>query len=78
MVNIKNPEEVEEACSDEEVDIRVEVFLNGYKAAEDSSRRLINDISFRLNNKFVKGGQAKELIQLYNNLIGGFLDDLIY
>ncbi|MBA7500799.1 hypothetical protein ES704_03560 [subsurface metagenome] len=78
MVDIEDSGEAEEPCTDEEAEKRVEVFLNGYRIAEDSCRRLINDLSFRLNNKFAKDGQAKELLRFYNERIGGFLDDLVY
>ena len=78
MAEVKQPGEVEEACSDEEAEKRAEVFLNGYKAAERYSRRKINNISFQLNRKFKEGCQAGELLNFYNKRIGGFLDDLIY
>jgi len=80
MAGVEDPGEVEveETCTDEEAEKRAEAFLNGYKSAEQCSRKEINNISFQLNNKFVKGGQAKELLRLYNERIGGFLDDLIY
>lgn len=77
MVDVKELE-VEPPCTDEEAEKRAEVFLNGYRIAENYCRKHINNISFQLNNKFAKGGQAKELIRLYNERIGGFLDDLIY
>ena len=90
MVGIENPGEVEEVCadeitdiktqmdcSDEEAEIRAQVFLNGYKMAENLHKKSINNISFQLNRRFKEGGQAGELIQLYNERIGCFLDDLI-
>lgn len=64
--------------SDYEIGERIQCFLNGYQLAENIHKRLINNISFQLNIKFVKGYQIKELIQFYNEQIGGFLDDLIY
>lgn len=78
MVGIDDPGEVEEICTEKEAEKRAEVFLNGYRVAEQRSRRLINDISFRLNNKLAKGCQAKQLIKLYNQSVGRLLDDFIY
>ena len=85
-IGYKEPQDIPEEkefpdypeVSDEEVDIRAQVFLNGYRVVEESTRKKINDISFQLNQKFVKGCQAKELIQLYNESVGSFLDDFIF
>jgi len=78
MAGVEDPGEVEITCTDEEAEIRAQVFLNGYEAAEQCSRRLINNISFQLNKKALEGCQAKDLIQFYNERIGGLLDDFIY
>ena len=64
--------------SDEEVDIRVEILLRGQKDSEVLHRKSLNNISFQLNKKALEGCQAKELIQLYNEEIGSFLDDFIF
>lgn len=64
--------------SNEEVDIRAQIFLNGWQEAEKVYRKLINNISFRLNIKLAEGCQSKELIQFYNQKIGGFLDDFVF
>ena len=64
--------------TDEEAEMRAEVFLNGYRMVEEDHRKKINDISFRLNRKFMKGCQARELIETYNELIGQFQDDSIF
>lgn len=79
-VDIDEPRDLPEGkeITNEEVDIRAQVYLNGYEQAERGIRKGINNISFQLNRKFVKGCQAGELLQFYNERIGGFLDDLIY
>ena len=64
--------------TNEEVEIKAEVFLNGYRLAEDCQRKLINNLSFQLNKRFLQGCQAKELIWFYNEKVGGILDDFIY
>jgi len=64
--------------SDEEVEIRAKVFLRAFKETERLHRKRINNISFQLNKKALEGCQVKELIQLYNEEIGGFLDDFIF
>jgi len=64
--------------TNEEVEIKAEVFLNGYRTAEDWQRKLINNLSFQMNKRFLQGCQAKELIWFYNEKIGGILDDFIY
>lgn len=64
--------------SEYEVGERVQCFINGYEIAEKTHRNRLNRISFQLNRKILKGCQGKDLLQLYNDLIGGFLDDFIY
>ena len=64
--------------SDEEVEIRAKVFLRAFKQTEKLHRERINNISFQLNKKALEGCQVKELIQLYNETIGRFLDDFIF
>ena len=64
--------------TDEEVTVRANIFLNGYRVVEKAHRKIINDISFQLNRKFAKGCQARELIESYNVLIGRFQDDFIF
>jgi len=64
--------------SDEEVDIRAQVFLNGWEEAEKVYKKLINNISFQLNKKFAGDCQAKELIRFYNESVGRLLDDFIF
>ena len=82
--NLKSFEELMEStdpirnATGKEAEMRAEVFLNGYRMVEEDHRKRINDISFRLNRKFVKGCQARELIETYNELIGQFQDDLIF
>jgi len=85
-IGYKEPQDIPEdqefpdypEVSDEEVDIRAQVFLNGYRVVEESTRKKINDISFQLNQKFAKGCQAGELIESYNEMIGQFQDDFIF
>ena len=64
--------------TDEECEVRAQVFLNGYRMVEESIRKQINNISFQLNRKFVKGCYAKELIETYNEMIGRLQDDFIF
>jgi len=64
--------------SNEEVDIRVGTFLNGYRIAENSAREQFNNISFQLNRKILKGCQGKKLIRFYNERVGSVLDDFIF
>ena len=85
-IGYKEPQDIPEdqefpdypEVSDEEVDIRAQVFLNGYRLVEESTRKKINNISFQLNRKFAKGCQARELIESYNEMIGQFQDDFIF
>lgn len=64
--------------SDEEVDIRAQVFLNGWREAEKVYRKLINNLSFQLNKKLVEGYQSEDLIEFYNERVGAILDDFIF
>jgi len=64
--------------SDYEVDIRAQVFMNGWQEAEKVHKKLLNNISFQLNKKLAGGCQGEELIRSYNERIGGFLDDFIF
>ena len=61
-----------------EAEIRAEVFLNGYRAAEELNRKQINNISFQLNRKFVKGCGVREIMESYNEMIGRLQDDFIF
>lgn len=63
--------------SEYEVGERIGAFLNGVRLTENRVRKAINNISFQLNRKMLKGCQTEELIQFYNKRIGGFLDDFI-
>ena len=63
---------------DEEVTIRVEVFLRGYQSAESLFRKLINDISFRVNRKILEGCQGEELLQFYNENVGAVLNAFVF
>jgi len=64
--------------TNEEVGIRVEVFLNAYQAAENWHRKQLNNLSFQLNKLFISGASTGELIRIYNEGAGGILDDFIY
>jgi len=66
------------AISEYEVDERAKAFLNGWRLAEETYRKLINNISFQLNRKFAEGYQAKELTRFYNESIGKLLDDFMF
>jgi len=61
-----------------EIEERAQCLLNGYRLAENIHKRLINNISFRLNRKILEGCQGKELIRFYNERVGSVLDDFIF
>ena len=75
---LKDLGEGDEEVTDEEVEIRAEVFLNAYRAAENWHRKQLNNLSFQLNKRFLAGCGARELLWFYNEKIGGILDDFIY
>lgn len=64
--------------SDEEVGIRLQIFINGLGVAERIHRKLINNLSFQLNRKILEGCQGEDLIQFYNERVGAVLDDFIF
>ena len=74
------PEDLEDYpdVSDEEVTSRVMVLLRTLKDTEQEHRKKINNISSYLNRRAAEGCQAVELINFYNERIGGFLDDFVY
>lgn len=76
--NLEEGDEEEDEITNEEIDIRAEVFLNAFKLAGNLQKERINNLSFQLNGKFVEGCQAPELIQFYNEEVGRFLDDFIF
>jgi len=61
-----------------EAEMRAEVFLNGYRMVEEDIRKQINNISFQLNRKFVKGCGVREIMESYNEMIGRLQDDFIF
>ena len=63
---------------DEEVDIRVGVFLNGYKDAENLLRKALNNLSFQVNRKILEGCQGEELLQFYNESVGAVLNAFVF
>lgn len=64
--------------SDEEVEIRLQVFFNGWQVAENIHRKLINNLSFQVNKKALEGCQVKDLIEFYNERVGAILNDFIF
>lgn len=79
-VSCNEPEDLPDYpdVSDEEVDIRLQIFLNGVRVVEKSHRKRINNLSFKLNKKILEGCQAKELIQSYNEGVRRLLDDFVF
>ena len=63
--------------TDEEVTVRVDVFLNGWGMAEKTYRKLFNNLSFQVNKKALEGCQVKELIEFYNERVGRILDAFV-
>ena len=82
--NLKSFEELIEStdpirnATGKEAEMRAEVFLNGYRLAEEPFRQKLNNLSFQLNRKILAGCQGKELLQFYNERVGAVLDDFIF
>ena len=63
--------------SDEEVSLRVQIFINAWQEAENLHRKLLNNLSFAVNRKILEGCQGEELIEFYNSRVGAILDAFI-
>jgi len=63
---------------DEEIPIRIKIFLRGCKQEDDNHRLLLNALTFELNKGFKEGCQAKELIEFYNLQMGAILDAFVF
>lgn len=64
--------------SDEEIELRLQVFFNGWEVAEKLHRKKLNNLSFQLNRKILEGCQGEDLIRFYNERVGAVLDDFIF
>jgi len=63
---------------DEEVTIRVKIFLRGCKSEDENHRKLLNALTFELNKGFKEGCEAEELIDFYNKNIRSILNAFIF
>lgn len=63
---------------DEEMTIRVEVFLRGFQNAENLFRKVLNNLSFQVNRKIIEGCQGEELLQFYNEKAGAVLNAFVF